>query len=61
MDLVQDKNVSPKMIVQVQKPFDNSEWSYELEMDGYRCIASSCILDGELVVMVNGVSDFYEL
>ncbi len=93
MDLFQDKNISPMLIAQMQEPFDDPEWIYELKLDGLRCIAylekdkvilrnkrnmellprfielkdiykqvtDRCILDGELVVMVNGVPDFYEL
>lgn len=93
MDLFQYKNISPMLISQMQEPFDDPEWIYELKLDGLRCIAylendnvilrnkrnmellprfielkdiykqvtDRCILDGELVVMVNGVPDFYEL
>ena len=93
MDLFQDKNISPMLIAQMQVPFDDPEWIYELKLDGCRCIVylekekvilrnkrnmellprfielkdiykqanTPCILDGELVVMVNGVPDFYEL
>ncbi len=93
MDLFEDKNISPMLIAQMQAPFDDPEWIYELKLDGSRCIAylekdrvilrnkrnmellprfielndiykqvtDRCILDGELVVMVNGVPDFYEL
>lgn len=93
MDLFQDKNISPMLIAQMQEPFDDPEWIYELKLDGCRCIAylgdnrvilrnkrnmellprfpelsgihksakKRCVLDGELVVMVNGVPDFYEL
>lgn len=93
MDLFQDKNVSPMLIANMQEPFDDPEWIYELKLDGCRCIAylepdrvilrnkrnmellprfaelkdickqvsDRCILDGELVVMVNGVPDFYQL
>ena len=93
MDLFQDKNISPMLIAQMQEPFDDPEWIYELKLDGCRCVAylekenvvlrnkrnmellprfmelkdiykqanTPCILDGELVVMVKGVPDFYEL
>lgn len=93
MDLFQAKNLSPMLIAQMQTPFDNPEWIYELKLDGCRCIAyldengtvlrnkrnmellprfpelnrihkqikQKCVLDGELVVMVDGVPDFYEL
>ena len=93
MDLFVEKNIAPMLIAQMQEPFDNPEWIYELKLDGCRCIAylekdrvvlrnkrnmellprfmelkdiykqaaDRCILDGELVVMVGGVPDFYEL
>ena len=93
MDLFIEKNIAPMLIAQMQEPFDNPDWIYELKLDGCRCIAylekgrtilrnkrnmellprfpelkdihtsvkDNCILDGELVVMVNGVPEFYEL
>lgn len=93
MDLFTEKNIAPMLIAQMQEPFDNPDWIYELKLDGCRCIAylekdktilrnkrnmellprfpelknihtavkDKCILDGELVVMVNGVPEFYEL
>ena len=93
MDLFQDKNLQPMLIAQMQEPFDDPQWIYELKLDGCRCVAyletdrvtlrnkrnlellprfpelsdiyhqvrESCVLDGELVVLVNGVPDFYEL
>ena len=93
MDLFKEKNVSPMLISQMQAPFDDADWIYELKLDGCRCVAyleegrvvlrnkrnmellprfpeldsiyrqvkNRCVLDGELIVMVNGVPDFYEL
>lgn len=93
MNLFAEKNIAPMLIAQMQDPFDDPEWIYELKLDGCRCIAylekdrvilrnkrnmellprfmelkdiykqakDRCILDGELVVMVGGVPDFYEL
>ncbi|MBR2037763.1 MAG: DNA ligase [Lachnospiraceae bacterium] len=93
MDLFAEKNIAPMLIAQMQEPFNDSDWIYELKLDGCRCIAylekdktilcnkrnmellprfpelkdihtsvkDNCILDGELVVMVNGVPEFYEL
>lgn len=93
MDLFIEKNIAPMLIAQMQEPFDNPDWIYELKLDGCRCIAylekdktilrnkrnmellprfpelknihtsvkDKCILDGELVVMINGVPEFYEL
>lgn len=93
MDLFTEKNIAPMLIAQMQEPFNDSDWIYELKLDGCRCIAylekgrtilrnkrnmellprfpelkdihtsvkDKCILDGELVVMVNGVPEFYEL
>ncbi len=93
MDLFKDKNLSPMLIAEMQEPFDDPDWIYELKLDGCRCVAylegnrvvlrnkrnmellprfpelediykqakKRCVLDGELLVMVNGVPDFYEL
>lgn len=93
MDLFTEKNIAPMLIAQMQEPFDDPGWIYELKLDGCRCIAylekgstilrnkrnmellprfpelkdihtsvkERCILDGELVVMINGVPEFYEL
>ena len=93
MDLFTEKNISPMLIAQMQEPFNDPDWIYELKLDGCRCIAyleedrsilrnkrnmellprfpelkdihtsvkDRCILDGELVVMVHGVPEFYEL
>ena len=81
------------LIAQMQEPFNDDNWIYELKLDGCRCIGyfdqtSTClrnkrnmellsrfpelkelhrnvaartVLDGELVVLQNGVPDFYEL
>ena len=81
------------LIAQMQDPFDDPDWIYELKLDGCRCVAylepgqvilrnkrnmellprfielreinrqvkERCVLDGELIVMANGVPDFYEL
>lgn len=93
MDLFTERTVAPMLIAQMQPPFNDPDWIYELKLDGCRCIAylekdrtvlrnkrnmellprfpemkdihtsvkDRCILDGELVVMVNGVPEFYEL
>lgn len=93
MDLFTEKNIAPMLIAQMQEPFNDPDWIYELKLDGCRCIAylekgrtilrnkrnmellprfpelkdihtsvkDKCILDGELVVMINGVPEFYEL
>ena len=93
MDLFAEMNIAPMLIAQMQEPFNDSDWIYELKLDGCRCIAylgkdktilrnkrnmellprflelkeihssvtDRCILDGELVVMINGVPEFYEL
>lgn len=93
MNLFEDKNLEPMLIAQMQEPFDDPGWIYELKLDGCRCVAyleqegvilrnkrnmellprfpelsgiyrqvkQRCILDGELVVLVKGVPDFYEL
>ena len=93
MDLFEEKSVSPMLISQMQEPFNDDKWIYELKLDGCRCIgyfdqSASClrnkrnmellpkfpelkdlhrsvsertVLDGELVVLQNGVPDFFEL
>ena len=93
MDLFEEKVVSPMLIAQMQEPFNDDGWIYELKLDGCRCIgyfdrSGTClrnkrnmellpkfpelkelhrsisvrtVLDGELVVLRNGVPDFYEL
>ena len=93
MDLFEDKKISPMLIAEMRKPFNDDGWIYELKLDGCRCIGyfdqnGSClrnkrnmellprfpelrelhrsisertVLDGELVVLQNGVPDFFEL
>ena len=93
MDLFEEKRVSPMLISQMQEPFNDDKWIYELKLDGCRCIGyfdqnGTClrnkrnmellpkfpelkelhrnvsertVLDGELVVLQNGVPDFFEL
>ncbi|MDE6619934.1 MAG: DNA ligase [Lachnospiraceae bacterium] len=93
MDLFEEKRVSPMLIAQMQEPFNDDKWIYELKLDGCRCIGyfdqtGTClrnkrnmeplprfpelkdlhrsvsertVLDGELVVLLNGVPDFFEL
>ena len=93
MDLFEEKRVSPMLISQMQEPFNDDGWIYELKLDGCRCIgyfdqSGTClrnkrnmellprfpelkglhhsvsdrtVLDGELVVLRNGVPDFFEL
>ena len=93
MDLFETKKISPMLIAQMQEPFNDDSWIYELKLDGCRCIGyfdlnGTClrnkrnmellprfpelknlhhnvsertVLDGELVVLRNGVPDFFEL
>ena len=93
MDLFEEKRVSPMLISQMQEPFNDDKWIYELKLDGCRCIGyfdqnGTClrnkrnmellpkfpelkelhrnvsertVLDGELVVLRDGVPDFFEL
>lgn len=93
MSLFEEKNLSPMLISQMQEPFNDDKWIYELKLDGCRCIgyfdqSGTClrnkrnmellprfpelkglhhsvsdrtVLDGELVVLRNGVPDFFEL
>lgn len=92
-DPFDEKAISPMLIAQMQEPFNDDSWIYELKLDGCRCIGyfdrrGSClrnkrnmellprfpeleelhrsvsersVLDGELVVLSDGVPDFYEL
>ena len=93
MGVFDEKNISPMLIAQMQEPFNDDNWIYELKLDGCRCIgyfdqSGTClrnkrnlellprfpelkelhrsvsertVLDGELVVLQNGVPDFFEL
>ena len=38
MDLFEEKRVSPMLIAQMQEPFNDDGWIYELKLDGCRCI-----------------------
>lgn len=38
MDLFEDKRISPMLIAQMQEPFNDDGWIYELKLDGCRCI-----------------------
>lgn len=91
-DLFEVKNIKPMLISEMTEPFNDSNWIYELKLDGIRCIAyldtetelrnkrnnrllpkvpelsaihkqvkDRCILDGELVILKNGVPNFFEL
>lgn len=95
MDLYKEKIIKPMLISKMTEPFNDSDWIYELKLDGIRCIAyldnndketelrnkrnmrllpkvpeltdiyinvkERCILDGELLILKNGVPDFFEL
>ncbi len=93
MDLFEEKTIKPMLISEMTKPFNSTDYIYELKLDGLRCIAyldnnetdlrnkrnmkllprfpelknmnlnvnAKCILDGELVILKNGVPDFYEI
>ena len=39
MDLFTGKNIAPMLIAQMQLPFNDPDWIYELKLDGCRCIA----------------------
>ena len=39
MDLFADQSASPMLIAEMQKPFDNTDYIYELKLDGERCLA----------------------
>lgn len=38
MGLFEEKSVSPMLIAQMQEPFNDDGWIYELKLDGCRCI-----------------------
>lgn len=38
MDLFDEKSLSPMLIAQMQEPFNDRNWIYELKLDGCRCI-----------------------
>ena len=38
-DLFDEKNISPMLLNEVQEPFDDEEFIYELKLDGIRCVA----------------------
>ena len=93
MGLFEEKSVSPMLIAQMQEPFNDDGWIYELKLDGcryigyfgqngtclrnkrnmellprfpelkglHRSVSERTVLDGELVVLRDGVPDFFEL
>lgn len=50
MDLFEQKGIHPMLISEMQEPFDDPEFIYELKLDGERCIA---YLDGSSTVLQN--------
>lgn len=38
MSLFEKRNISPMLIAQMKKPFNDDNWIYELKLDGCRCI-----------------------
>ena len=38
MGVFEEKSVSPMLIAQMQEPFNDDGWIYELKLDGCRCI-----------------------
>lgn len=93
MDIFENRNIKPMLIGIEREPFDDSDYIYELKLDGERCIAylskegtelrnkrnikmlpkvpelseihkqikKTCILDGELIIIKEGVPDFFEI
>ena len=39
MDLFEQKNISPMLLKEIRKPFDDDNYIFELKLDGIRCIA----------------------
>jgi len=50
VDLFEQKGIHPMLISEMQEPFDDPEFIYELKLDGERCIA---YLDGRDTVLQN--------
>ena len=50
MDLLKKKDLSPMLIAQMQEPFDDENWVYELKLDGCRCLG---YFDGGSVFLRN--------
>lgn len=93
MDVFEAKGIMPMLIAEMQDPFDDEHYIYELKLDGIRCLAyldgdstdlrnkrnkqllpnvpelssihrqvkTKCILDGELLILKNGKTDFFEI
>lgn len=38
MGLFEEKDIRPMLIAQMQEPFNDDAWIYELKLDGCRCI-----------------------
>ncbi len=38
-DLFEEKNISPMLLHEVNEPFDDEDYIYELKLDGIRCVA----------------------
>ena len=43
MDLFEEKSLSPMLIAQMQEPFNDDSWIYELKLDGCRLIAVAAV------------------
>ena len=39
MGVFEEKSVSPMLIAQMQEPFNDDGWIYELKLDGCRCMS----------------------
>lgn len=93
MDVFEAKGIKPMLVAEMQEPFDDEQYIYELKLDGIRCLAyldetstdlrnkrnkqllphvpelgsihrqvkSKCILDGELLILKEGKTDFFEI
>lgn len=57
MDIFIDRTASPMLIAEMQEPFDNSNYIYELKLDGERCLAyldsTSTILQNKRQLILN--------
>ena len=39
MDIFESRSANPMLIAEMQEPFDNPDYIYELKLDGERCLA----------------------
>lgn len=50
MDIFASRSAKPMLIAEMQEPFDNPDYIYELKLDGERCVA---YLDADSTILLN--------